>query len=106
MSTNEPLLDTDHPDYGTPEVGTWEPKLPGITVAQLRELLEDHPDDLVIRIAQQPNWPLRARITNLAHLGDGADALLWIATSEITSHSESPYAPREAWDGVAVEEEE
>jgi hypothetical protein len=97
-----PLLDTDHPDYGKPEVGSWEPEPEGITVQQLVEALHEFDPDLVIRVAQQPSWPLRARLTNL-HEDDG---FLWFATREISSHSESPYAPREAWDGVSVEEED
>ena len=86
----------------------WAPEVPGITVGQLRELLEEYPEDAVIRVAQQPSYPLRARLTNVTWLGEGgseARGFVWLATSERHSDSESPYAPREAWDGVSIEEE-
>lgn len=31
----------------------------GVTVAQLREALENYDDDLVVRILHQPSWPLQ-----------------------------------------------
>jgi hypothetical protein len=99
-----PLLDTDHPDYGRPETGSWTPELPGITVGQLREARAEYPEDVIIRVAQQPSYPLRARITNLMRRSNSEGNILWIATREVSDHNESPYAPRSAWDGDNVED--
>ena len=82
-------------------------------IEQLQDLLEEHPalGDRDVMIATQPSYPLTA-VIDCVSLVDSEDAdeddedvedgmgVVWIATSEIGSHSSvSPYAPRAAWEG-------
>lgn len=74
-------------------------------VEALQNSLDDNGDREVL-VAQQPSYPLAARIVSVCdpEYGDvemsGEDAdVLWIATSEIGTYDRSPYAPRAAWDG-------
>lgn len=62
--------------------------------------------DVEVRIAEQPHWPIAARIvaTTLCerpHEG----TKLWLATGGVHGN-ESGYAPHEAWVGGIPEEEE
>jgi hypothetical protein len=82
-------------------------------IEQLQDLLEEFPalGDRDVMIATQPSYPLTA-VIDCVSLVDSEDAdeddedvedglgVVWIATSEIGSHSSvSPYAPRAAWEG-------
>jgi hypothetical protein len=71
----------------------WMDDAPGMRAEELIEALQASPEGALIRIAQQPSYPLRAIITNVRVL----DGVVWIATSEHHSFHESPYAPRDAW---------
>jgi hypothetical protein len=77
----------------------------GVTVGMLKELLNDYPDDAVIRVAQQPSYPLRAKLTHFMHRDNSEGSVLWIATREVSDYNESPYAPRSAWDGDEIDED-
>lgn len=81
-------------------------------IEQLQDLVDEFPalGDRDVMIAQQPSYPLTAVIdcVSLVDSDDDEDdedsedglGVVWIATSEIGSHSSvSPYAPRAAWDG-------
>lgn len=81
-------------------------------IEQLQDLLEEFPAlaDRDVMIATQPSYPLTAVIdcVSLVDNDDDEDdedsedglGIVWIATSEIGSHSSvSPYAPRAAWEG-------
>jgi hypothetical protein len=81
-------------------------------IEQLQDLLEEFPalGDRDVMIATQPSYPLTAVIDCVSLVDndeeedeeDVEDGLgtVWIATSEIGSHSSvSPYAPRAAWEG-------
>ncbi len=78
------------------------------TVGELLAALEDFDEDTPVRVAQQPSYPLTAIVTCVTELcADDeqeppalprpGDRVVWIATSEVTSRGEHPYAPREAW---------
>jgi hypothetical protein len=81
-------------------------------IEQLQDLVDEFPalGDRDVMIATQPSYPLTAVIdcVSLVDSDDDEDdedaedglGIVWIATSEIGSHSSvSPYAPRAAWDG-------
>ena len=81
-------------------------------IEQLQDLLEEFPalGDRDVMIATQPSYPLTAVIdcVSLVDSDDDEDdedaedglGIVWIATSEIGSHSSvSPYAPSAAWEG-------
>jgi hypothetical protein len=81
-------------------------------IEQLQDLVNEFPalGDRDVMIATQPSYPLTAVIdcVSLVDSDDDEDdedaedglGIVWIATSEIGSHSSvSPYAPRAAWDG-------
>jgi hypothetical protein len=81
-------------------------------IEQLQYLLEEFPalGDRDVMIATQPSYPLTAVIdcVSLVDSDDDEDdedaedglGIVWIATSEIGSHSSvSPYAPSAAWEG-------
>ena len=81
-------------------------------IEQLQDLVDEFPalGDRDVMIATQPSYPLTAVIdcVSLVDSDDDEDdedaedglGVVWIATSEIGSHSSvSPYAPRAAWDG-------
>lgn len=82
-------------------------------IEQLQDLVDEFPalGDRDVMIAQQPSYPLTA-VIDCVSLVDSEDAdeddedvedglgVVWIATSEIGSHSSvSPYAPSAAWEG-------
>lgn len=81
-------------------------------IEQLQDLVDEFPalGDRDVMIATQPSYPLTAVIdcVSLVDNDDDEDdedaedglGIVWIATSEIGSHSSvSPYAPRAAWEG-------
>ena len=81
-------------------------------IEQLQDLLEEFPalGDRDVMIATQPSYPLTAVIDCVSLVDSDEDeddedaedglGIVWIATSEIGSHSSvSPYAPRAAWEG-------
>lgn len=81
-------------------------------IEQLQDLLEEFPalGNRDVMIAQQPSYPLAAVIDCVSLVDNDDDegdedaedglGVVWIATSEIGSHSSvSPYAPRAAWEG-------
>ena len=81
-------------------------------IEQLQDLVDEFPalGDRDVMIATQPSYPLTAVIDCVSLVDsdddeddeDAEDGLgtVWIATSEIGSHSSiSPYAPRAAWEG-------
>lgn len=91
-----------------------------MTLDQLIEDLEDAREDLggdaEIRIAFQPNWPIRTtlRYVTVPRTRDADDlygegeraagqdedgGFCWLAAGEGTPDGESPYAPRWAWQG-------
>jgi hypothetical protein len=83
------------------------------TLGELIEALEDARDemgeDVRVRVAFQPSWPLRAvvqYVTVPPDVGEDEDedemaskepATLWLAVDQVSSSSENPYAPRFAW---------
>lgn len=87
-----------------------------MTVAELRDLLADLPDDAEVRLATQPNWPLAFELRGVAtgdsiagevdcrehglfSCDDCADqSVVWLV--EGNSVFDDPYAPRAAWAGV------
>jgi hypothetical protein len=53
-----------------------------------------------VRVAYQPSYPLAAEIAAVTDLVESSEeGFVWIATSSGVGYSESPYAPRDAWDG-------
>jgi hypothetical protein len=81
-------------------------------IEQLQDLLEEFPalGDRDVMIATQPSYPLTAVIDCVSLVDNDEDeddedaedglGIVWIATSEIGSHSSvSPYAPSAAWEG-------
>jgi hypothetical protein len=82
------------------------------TIRELIEALEDlaseHGDETPVRIAYQPSYPLAARLRAVTPLpaglsddedGDPEDVVVWLAASDTVGSDESPYAPRDAWEG-------
>jgi hypothetical protein len=78
-----------------------------MTVGELVEHLEEIRDrvgaDAPVRIAFQPEYPLRASVANVtAHVADDegleVEPLVWIAATASVGYSENPYAPRSAWE--------
>jgi hypothetical protein len=76
-------------------------------IEELQACLHDNGDREVL-VAQQPTYPLAANVVQVYDPeydtdDDGADiseadaAVVWIATSEVTSWKRSPYAPGRAW---------
>ena len=84
-------------------------------IEQLQDLVDEFPalGDRDVMIATQPSYPLTAVIDCVSLVDNDEDeddedaedaedglGIVWIATSEIGSHSSvSPYAPRAAWEG-------
>ena len=77
------------------------------TVGELLAALEEFDEDTPVRVAQQPSYPLAAVVNCVTELGPDeeeqpalsrpGERVVWIATSEVSSYHEYPYAPREAW---------
>jgi len=82
-------------------------------IEQLQDLVEEFPElaEADVMVATQPSYPLSAVIDCISLVDSDSDEddddgisgglpTVWIATSEIGSHSSvSPYAPRAAWEG-------
>jgi hypothetical protein len=77
------------------------------TVGDLKEALEEFDDALPVRIAYQPSWPLAGSIQNVREVDRAdepggptrpGDVTLWIAVDQVSTYTENPYAPRDAWD--------
>jgi hypothetical protein len=84
-------------------------------IDQLQNIVQEFPEmaECDVMVATQPSYPLAAFIDCLSLIDaedDDAEEdeedvsrglpTLWIATSEVGSHSPvSPYAPRAAWEG-------
>ena len=70
----------------------------------IEEMLEEHGEDVPVRLAVQPDWPLSHTVANVRYLNEddcpaqAQPAAVWIAASQGHPCDESPYAPREAWD--------
>jgi hypothetical protein len=86
----------------------------GDLIQQLEEARDDLGGDPEVRIAYQPNWPLRAAVAYVTIppcsdpgdlYGEGEAApgqdkdgrFCWIAASDAAPWDENPYAPRWAW---------
>ena len=67
-----------------------------MTVAELKDILEDIEDDVEIKVAIQPNYPLRARLSNVCReLGkDYENKALWLAVSNGVGYG----VPSEVWE--------
>lgn len=85
-----------------------------MTVDDLIAELEQYDRDAEVRVAIQPSYPLACDVPNviagseLPHRdvddparGDVVEdvPVVWIAVSQVSSSSASPYAPAEAWSG-------
>jgi hypothetical protein len=81
-----------------------------MTVGELKNILDYLDEDKEIRVAFQPSWPLRAKIQSVVdgeelsgERDDGYEdtpesaQFVWIAVDQVSSYSEHPYAPKEAW---------
>ena len=80
-----------------------------MTVQELIDILSDFDSDLQVRIALQPTWPLAATVEAVTEVKPDSDSdddsdddstspapTVWIAAGGVP-WSESPYAPRAAW---------
>lgn len=81
------------------------------TVRELIRDLEQYDEDVEVRVAFQPEWPLRAKVRNVIaseeFVGygdeddperDGVENYVWIAVDQVSSSGdENPYAPHGAW---------
>jgi hypothetical protein len=77
-------------------------------IETLQERLEEHGDAQVL-IAHQQNYPLAIKVREVTYLPkrhpeDDHKDTFWIAGGDHPA-SESPYAPKEAWDGEDGTEE-
>lgn len=82
------------------------------TVQDLLDALEGVDPSTPLRVASQPNWPLRNVVKNVVResqldrpqddaddegFSEGGD-VVWLAVDTVDSFDdESPYAPKEAW---------
>lgn len=65
-----------------------------MTVAELMECLEDVDPNIEVKLALQPNYPMKGSIQNICiEHGEDADKCLWIACSD----NEDYGCPRNAW---------
>lgn len=71
-------------------------------IEHLQGVLEQH-GDMPVRVAFQPSYPLVGLVENIAVGTNDDDSrpgkTLWLATDQVTSYRENPYAPRAAWNG-------
>jgi hypothetical protein len=75
----------------------------------IRDIVADEEgDDLPVRIAYQPHWPLVGCINSITLLYDDDEegaagrrpdhpTAVWIAVTSSAPYNENPYAPRKAW---------
>ena len=72
-----------------------------MAVHELKEMLEDYENDgygdLEVRMAEQPSWPLASDVSAVSRIGE----TVWIADS-----GSADYAPKAAWKGEDIDEEE
>ena len=77
-----------------------------MTIAELLDVLQDFAaecgPETPVRIAFQPNYPMRAEIQNVTTLDtsgefDDKQPFIWIAATD-TAWGENPYAPESAWE--------
>jgi hypothetical protein len=75
-------------------------------IEQLTEIRDSHDADSIdIRIAYQPNWPLKATLHTVAHDRDRAEEededgysqVVWLVAGDVP-YDENPYAHRALWD--------
>jgi hypothetical protein len=59
----------------------------------LEEIAQEHGDELPVRFASQPSYPLAHSIANVAVVGER----VWLAEGE-RGWNEDPYAPKAAWE--------
>ena len=91
-----------------------------MTVGLMRELLENFEDDVEVRLATQPSWPLAFRVAgivdskdvnefadpdeydpdNVDEENDPGAEICWIVEGGHPNQPESPYAPRWVFDAV------
>lgn len=85
-----------------------------MTVSELMSLLEDEPEDAVVRIVHQPHWPLQEIVGGVANsrdirddepdederdcLGDEDETSIVYLVASGHPVKDSPYGPRGAWD--------
>ena len=84
-----------------------------MTVQELIDRLSELDPTALVRIATNPAWPIAHTIEAVTEMrtdpemddysreaepGEDATAIVWLAAGGM-SWSESPYAPRDAWDG-------
>lgn len=80
----------------------------GELLEELQMMAEEHGDDVEVRIAYQPSYPLAADLdaVTLVKNEQGVhrkDKIVWLAASTSVGYSENPYAPSQAWDGSEVD---
>jgi len=71
-----------------------------MTVSELKEFLEDLDDGMEVKLALQPNYPMRGAIRNLCvqHASNDEDEVLWIACSDNLGYD----VPHDAWDETEI----
>ena len=74
-----------------------------MTIGELIEQLQDFDPDTEIRLAMQPNYPMRGSIRNICmeYDKDGNEKTLYIACSGHEDYG----CPRDAWDDSEIHEE-
>lgn len=74
----------------------------GQLIEVLTDIADSHPegDDLEVRIAHQPEYPLVFGLINVRRLDaqDSRPEAVWLATSQGHVPGEPPYAPKDAWE--------
>lgn len=71
-------------------------------IEELNDIRDAHGGDVIVRIAQQPNYPLANTVGAVTFVTgeQHREKCVWFATGHIGSHmDESPYAPSAAWEG-------
>jgi hypothetical protein len=75
-----------------------------MTVNELIEALQEFVDmdeeygELEVRLATQPNWPIRGSVAATTVATHDGQRYLWLAEGGV-GYDENPYAPRTAWEG-------
>lgn len=65
-----------------------------MTVVELRELLEEIDDDVEVKVAWQPHYPMESPVAAVTHHVTDDKSVVYVAAS-----GSSDYAPSSAWDG-------
>jgi hypothetical protein len=63
-------------------------------IAELEEIRDAKDGDLDVRVAQQPNWPLR----NALQCVKVHEGKLWLVASGTAPYDENPYCSKRLWD--------